>query len=429
MKSVEIDRTKPLREQPATGHNRLHPDIRPILEVDEGEEVVLETRDGCDGYLGPLRHCGQHRHDAHGRGPSAHRARAGQGGASRRRPRDRVVVDVLPQPHAFTAIVPGLGFLRDLYTTPYLVKWRIADGWATSPGAPRRSDTRRAVHGRDRPRARRTIRFARGPRASRPCSSAAGCHGAGCLRRRARQGEGGDAGGLHDLSPRERRATRTSSSSRRARGSPSRSPWRARCSGSGMATSRRATARPASPRSTGATAVVRFRVQKGAAVEAHRADPRFAHPDYFAPPMGRTAELHRDHGHADADDGVTGPEPHLACRNALLNMIELLKERGWTREQAYVIAASPPTCASATSSTCRTTSSPPSCPRRSSRGDLSSQGPHRPRSRPEHGLLGGGRRSTCLSALLGVAGRRPSRGWPGGGLRARPGSAAGAGGG
>ena len=46
------------------------------------------------------------------------------------------MVDILPQPHAFTAIVPGLGFLRDLYTTPYLVKWRIADGWATSPELP-----------------------------------------------------------------------------------------------------------------------------------------------------------------------------------------------------------------------------------------------------------------------------------------------------
>ena len=53
-------------------------------------------------------------------------------------------VDILPQPHAFTGIVPGLGFLRDLYTVPYLVHWSIADGWATStelpgvriPGAP-----------------------------------------------------------------------------------------------------------------------------------------------------------------------------------------------------------------------------------------------------------------------------------------------------
>ena len=29
----------------------------------------------------------------------------------------------------------------------------------------------------------------------------------------------------------------------------------------------------------------------------------------------------------------------LAARNALLNMIDLLQERGWTREQAYVICS------------------------------------------------------------------------------------------
>ena len=53
MKSVEIDRSKRLIDQPRTGHNRWHPDVPPILEVDEGEEVVLETRDGVDGQLGP----------------------------------------------------------------------------------------------------------------------------------------------------------------------------------------------------------------------------------------------------------------------------------------------------------------------------------------------------------------------------------------
>ena len=41
MKSIEIDRRKRLKEQPHTGHNRWHPDIPPILEVDPGEEVGL----------------------------------------------------------------------------------------------------------------------------------------------------------------------------------------------------------------------------------------------------------------------------------------------------------------------------------------------------------------------------------------------------
>ena len=53
MKSVEIDRGKRLKDQPATGHNRFHPEIPPLVTVDEGEEVVLATRDGVDGQLGP----------------------------------------------------------------------------------------------------------------------------------------------------------------------------------------------------------------------------------------------------------------------------------------------------------------------------------------------------------------------------------------
>src|SRR5262249_21370076 len=44
--------------------------------------------------------------------------------------------DIIAQPIAFSAIVPGLGFLRDVFAEPFLVHWRIADGWATSPPVP-----------------------------------------------------------------------------------------------------------------------------------------------------------------------------------------------------------------------------------------------------------------------------------------------------
>jgi formamidase len=52
--------------------------------------------------------------------------------------------DIIAQPNAVSAIVPGLGFLRDAFAEPFLVHWRIKDGWATSdqipgvriPGAP-----------------------------------------------------------------------------------------------------------------------------------------------------------------------------------------------------------------------------------------------------------------------------------------------------
>ena len=40
------------------------------------------------------------------------------------------------------------------------------------------------------------------------------------------------------------------------------------------------------------------------------------------------------------DDGVNeGENLTLACRNALLNMIDLLQDRGWSREQAYVLCS------------------------------------------------------------------------------------------
>src|SRR5947209_19078756 len=50
---VRIDSSKPLKAEPKTGHNRWHPDIPPILRVDPGDEVILETRDALDGQLTP----------------------------------------------------------------------------------------------------------------------------------------------------------------------------------------------------------------------------------------------------------------------------------------------------------------------------------------------------------------------------------------
>src|SRR5690349_13803328 len=50
-KRVTIDRGKHLNEEPHTGHNRWHPDVAPLVEVDPGDVVVLETRDALDGYL------------------------------------------------------------------------------------------------------------------------------------------------------------------------------------------------------------------------------------------------------------------------------------------------------------------------------------------------------------------------------------------
>ena len=52
---VRIDRSKPLREDSATGHNRWHTDLPAIARVRPGDELILETRDALDGQIGPRR--------------------------------------------------------------------------------------------------------------------------------------------------------------------------------------------------------------------------------------------------------------------------------------------------------------------------------------------------------------------------------------
>jgi hypothetical protein len=44
MHAIRIDRSRPLADDPHVGHNRYHPDIEPVAEIGEGEEIALETR-------------------------------------------------------------------------------------------------------------------------------------------------------------------------------------------------------------------------------------------------------------------------------------------------------------------------------------------------------------------------------------------------
>ena len=124
MKSIEIDRSKTLSEEPHTGHNRWHPDIEPLLEVEPGEEVVLQTRDASDGQT--LATGGAQR-------PGGGRVHPLTGpvyveGAS---PGDIVAVtllDIEVGEWGWAAIAPGFGFLADRFTEPYYKAFDIDPG-------------------------------------------------------------------------------------------------------------------------------------------------------------------------------------------------------------------------------------------------------------------------------------------------------------
>jgi formamidase len=132
---IRIDRSKPLRDEPNTGHNRWHPDIPPVLSVDPGDTVVLETRDALDGAVTPtMTSTDLHRVDLNLVHPLT-----GPVFVNGAEPGDLLevhILDVAPQPFGFTTIVPGFGFLRDFFPMPFLVKWRIDGGVAVSPDLP-----------------------------------------------------------------------------------------------------------------------------------------------------------------------------------------------------------------------------------------------------------------------------------------------------
>jgi formamidase len=340
MKSVEIDRSKRLRDQPATGHNRFHPDIPPIVTVDEGEEVVLATRDGVDGQLGPATT----EADMATMEAGAIHPLTGPVFVKGARPGDVLEVeflDIVPQPHAFTAIVPGLGFLRDLFTTPFLVHWQIRDGWATSPQLPKVRIPGASFMGVSGVApsaaqlrawaAREQALMTRGGLVFPPDA-------AGAVPRR------GPAAteGLRTLPPRENGGN--FDVKQLTKGSKLLLP--VAVEGALFSTGDGHFAQGdgevcVTAVEMGATAAVRFRVLTGPAASRTMRAPRFSHPGYFAPPEWAAPQRFvAAMGMPIREDGVNeGENLTLACRNALLNMIDLLQERGWGREQAYVLCS------------------------------------------------------------------------------------------
>ena len=116
-------------------HNRWHPGLEPMAEVTPGEEVRLETEEGLGGQLT--------RASSHA---DAGRMNLGLGHpltgpiyVTGAKPGDVLEVEFVSYESAdfgTTAVIPGFGYLADLFPEPYLVKWEIAGGLARSDQLP-----------------------------------------------------------------------------------------------------------------------------------------------------------------------------------------------------------------------------------------------------------------------------------------------------
>jgi formamidase len=337
MKSIEIDRSKSLLDEPAKGHNRWHPDIPPVVEVEPGEEVVLQTRDASDGqtpYGGPApARIGGRVHPL--TGPVLVK------GAE---PGDLLEIeylDIQPQPHGWTRCGPGTGFLPALVKEPFIAHWDIKDGWATSAQVPgvRIADgcfmgTAGVAPSREQLEAwtkREGDLVVRGGRASMPTEEDA-VPGAEPIA----------SEGLRTMPPRENCGN--VDAKQLTKGSklfiPVNVPGALYSAGDAhFAQGDGEVCLTAIE--MGATVDVRFRIHEGEAARHNIRWPRFAHADYFLPqqwaaPRNFIATM----GMPVREDGTQeAGDLNLATRNALLNMIQLLGERGWSPEQAYVICS------------------------------------------------------------------------------------------
>ena len=86
---------------------------------------------------------------------------------------------------------------------------------------------------------------------------------------------------------------------------------------------------------------VSFEVRKGEATRRNIGFPIFERDDYFTTPeMAAPKRFLAATGMCITEDGTNESEnATLAARHALLNMIKLIMERGWSREQAYCICS------------------------------------------------------------------------------------------
>ena len=132
---LRVDVTRSLLDESTNGHNRLHPEIPPVLEVAPGDTVMLDVRDGFDCQIHP----GSSSADVLRLDPWRGHPMTGPIAVEGAEPGDVLDVQIRavePASFGFTAIIPRIGALGDAFDRPFLVVWELADGEASSRDLP-----------------------------------------------------------------------------------------------------------------------------------------------------------------------------------------------------------------------------------------------------------------------------------------------------
>ena len=115
--------------------NRYHPAIPPVSRAKPGDMIVFHTRDALDSDL----NLESNADDLAAIDLNLVHPMTGPvyiEGAKRGDVLAITLVDIEPDQYGYTVIVPGFGFLRDIYTKPYLVNWKLSRTHAVSDQMP-----------------------------------------------------------------------------------------------------------------------------------------------------------------------------------------------------------------------------------------------------------------------------------------------------
>ncbi len=338
---ITIDRSKSLADEPDIGHNRWHPDIKPTAEVDPGMIVGIQTRDAFDGQF----HADSTIADVLNCDLGLVHPLTGPVYVNGAEPGDLLEVDILevvPEAAGFTCQVPGFGFLRDVFTEPHIVRWKLENNFATSddlpgvriPGAPFMGviGTAPSHELLETINAREAALLERGGTVLLPDAAGAIPAEPSICKHGVRTVAPHETGGNLDIK-------------QLTAGTTLRIPVYVPGALFSVGDAHFAQGDNESCGTAvemAATFYGSFRVLKGEAKKRGIRDVQFYREDYFtSPEMAVPKRFFATTGQSVTRDGVAHSEDTtLAARNALLNMIDyLVAERGFTAQQAYAICS------------------------------------------------------------------------------------------
>jgi formamidase len=341
---ISIDPSRPLSEEPGTGHNRWHEAIEPVVEVDPGDTVVYETRDAFDGQLNS-------RSTAEDIGTASLgpvHPLTGPVFVKGAEPGDLLEAELVAieadpwEQWGYTVEVPGFGFLRDEFPDPYIIHWRLrGNEYAESeqlPGVRIRCNPHPGTLGlapsaelRRRATEREAALAERGGFALPPDPDGAVPSDEGIAQEALRTIPPRENAGNIDIKQIRPGTTVllpvhvegglvSTGDVHYAQGD---------CEACGTAIEMRSRVH------------LSFGIRKGEAERRGIQDLQFFRDDYFTrPELAVPRRFFATTGISVRKDGTNESEDlSLSAKNALLNMIEHLETRGFTRQQAYALCS------------------------------------------------------------------------------------------